>query len=129
VFTSDRSGSPQLYEKPISGGRAKRITFEGRYNASPAVSADGSTVALVHREDGRYRIAVIDRPSGLMSIITDGTFDESPSFAPNGSMILYASEFDNRGVLGAVSVDGTMKQRIRLTEGDVREPSWSPLLQ
>ncbi len=129
VFTSDRSGSPQIYEVPASGGRANRITFEGRYNASPSVSVDGNTIAMVHSEDGLYRIAVIDRPTGLMSIITDGNLDESPSFAPNGSMILYASESDGKGVLGAVSVDGSVKQRITLTEGDVREPSWSPLLR
>ena len=129
VFTSDRSGSPQIYEVPATGGRANRLTFEGRYNASPSVSEDGNTIALVHSEDGLYRIAVIDRPTGLMSVITDGSLDESPSFAPNGSMILYASESGGRGVLGAVSVDGSVKQRITLTEGDVREPSWSPRLQ
>lgn len=129
VFTSDRSGSPQIYEVSASGGRANRLTFEGRYNASPAVSSDGNTLALVNGEGGQYRIAVIDRPTGLMSVLTDGSLDESPSFAPNGSMILYASESAGRGVLGAVSVDGNVKQRITLSEGDVREPSWSPLLQ
>ncbi|MCB1756759.1 MAG: Tol-Pal system beta propeller repeat protein TolB [Gammaproteobacteria bacterium] len=129
VFTSDRSGSPQIYEVSASGGRANRLTFEGRYNASPAVSSDGNTLALVNGDGGQYRIAVIDRPTGLMSVLTDGSLDESPSFAPNGSMILYASESAGRGVLGAVSIDGNVKQRITLSEGDVREPSWSPLLQ
>lgn len=129
VFTSDRSGSPQLYEVAVSGGRAERITFEGRYNASPSVSEDGSTIAMVHGEGGQYRIAVIDRPTGLMSVLTEGSLDESPSFAPNGGMIMYASESGGKGVLGAVSVDGSVKQRITLKEGDVREPSWSPLLQ
>ncbi len=129
VFTSDRSGSPQLYEVPVTGGRANRITFEGRYNASPSVSNDGNSIALVHGEGGQYRIAIIDRPTGLMSVVTDGSLDESPSFAPNGSMIIYASESNGRGVLGAVSTDGNVKQRISLTEGDVREPSWSPHLR
>ncbi len=129
VFTSDRSGSPQIYEVPAAGGRANRLTFEGRYNASPTVSADGDTIAMVHGDGGQYRIAVIDRPTGLMSVVTNGSLDESPSFAPNGGMILYASESAGRGVLGAVSVDGSVKQRISLTEGDVREPSWSPLLR
>ena len=125
VFTSDRSGSPQLYEAALRGGLASRITFEGRYNASPSVSIDGNSIAMVHGEGGHYRIAVIDRKSGLMSVVTNGSLDESPSFSPNGSMILYASESNGRGVLGAVSIDGNVKQRIRLTEGDVREPAWS----
>ncbi len=129
VFTSDRSGSPQLYEVSIAGGRANRLTFEGRYNASPSVSGDGNSIAMVHAENGHYRIAIIDRPTGLMSVVTSGSLDESPSFAPNGAMVIYASELNGRGILGAVSTDGSVKQRIRLTEGDVREPAWSSHLQ
>ena len=128
VFTSDRSGSPQIYKVAVSGGKATRITFDGSYNASPASSGDGRTLAFVHANGGRYQIAVLDLQTGLMNVITDGSLDESPSFAPNGSMILYASESRGKGVLGAVSVDGSVKQRISLTDADVREPSWSPLL-
>ncbi len=126
LFTSDRSGSPQLYEQPLNGGRARRLTFEGKYNASATVSADGTRVAMVHGEQGRYRIAVLDRETGALRVVTDGSLDESPSFAPNGSMIIYATHGSGRGVLGAVSVDGRMKQRFTLAEGDVREPAWSP---
>lgn len=126
VFTSDRSGGPQLYEQSLDGGRARRLTFEGKYNASPSVSADGKRVAMVHGDKGRYRIAVLDRDTGALRVVTDGSLDESPSFAPNGSMIIYATHGTGRGVLGAVSVDGRMKQRFSLAEGDVREPAWSP---
>ena len=126
VFTSDRSGAPQLYEQSLDGGRARRLTFEGKYNASAAVSADGTRVAMVHGDKGRYRIAVLDRDTGALRVVTDGSLDESPSFAPNGSMIIYATQGGGRGVLGAVSVDGRMKQRFSLAEGDVREPVWSP---
>ncbi|MDH3713259.1 MAG: Tol-Pal system beta propeller repeat protein TolB [Gammaproteobacteria bacterium] len=126
VFTSDRSGAPQLYQQSLDGGRARRLTFEGKYNASATVSADGARVAMVHGDKGRYRIAVLDRDTGALRVVTDGTLDESPSFAPNGSMIIYATHGTGRGVLGAVSVDGRMKQRFSLAEGDVREPVWSP---
>lgn len=126
VFTSDRSGAPQLYQQSLDGGRAKRLTFEGKYNASAAVSADGTRVAMVHGDKGRYRIAVLDRDTGALRVVTDGSLDESPSFAPNGSMIIYATRGRDRGVLGAVSVDGRMKQRFTLSEGDIREPAWSP---
>jgi len=128
LFTSDRSGSPQIYQVSARGGRPERVSFQGRYNASPAVSPDGRLVAMVQGERGRYRIAVLDRDTDTVRVLTDGTLDESPSFAPNGSMILYATEGRGRGVLGAVSVDGRMKQRFTLSEGDVREPVWSPFL-
>jgi TolB protein len=127
VFTSDRGGRPQLYKSPVTGGRAQRLTFEGDYNAGAAFSPDGQHLAMVHGQGGRYRIAVLDLGSGLLRVVSDGTLDESPSFAPNGSMIIYATQFEGRGVLAAVSVDGRVRQRLMLHEGDVREPAWSPL--
>lgn len=126
VFTSDRSGGPQLYETPVSGGRATRITFEGKYNSNPTVSPDGSQIAFVHRSSTGYQIAIIDRESGLFRTLTNGKLDESPSFAPNGQMVIFATEREGRGTLGAVSIDGDVVQSLTLNSGSVREPVWSP---
>jgi TolB protein len=126
VFTSDRGGGPQLYRMPAQGGRAERITFEGSYNASADFSPDGKTLAMVHGANGKYRIAVQDLASGQLRVLSDGSLDESPSFAPNGSMIIYATEAGRRGVLAAVSSDGRFRQRFSLQQGNVREPVWSP---
>ncbi|MFK7861051.1 MAG: Tol-Pal system beta propeller repeat protein TolB [Granulosicoccus sp.] len=130
IFTSDRSGGPQLYEVSARGGRASRITFEGSYNASATVSADGSTLVFVHGAGAGFQIAAIDRRSGLFQVLTQGTLDESPSFAPNGQMIIYATEKNGRGTLGAVSLDGSVVQSLSLDDGgSVREPAWSPFVQ
>jgi len=126
IFTSDRGGRPQLYRVPATGGKARRLTYEGNYNARAAVSPDGKKVAMIHRHNGNFRVAVLDLESGYLRVMTDGTLDESPSFAPNGSMILYATSSGTRGVLAAVSVDGRVRQRLTVQEGDVREPAWSP---
>jgi TolB protein len=129
VFTSDRGGSPQLYKVEVgqSGttGRVERLTFDGNYNARASVSPDGQHVALVHRVDGRFRIAVLDMQNGQLNIITDSRLDESPSFSANGRMIIYATEDNYRGILAAVSVDGRAHQRLSSQTGDVREPAWS----
>lgn len=126
-FTSDRGGSPQVYRIPSSGGDAQRVTFEGSYNVTPRPSPDGKSLAYITRNNGRFQVAVMDLASRQTAILTDSTRDESPSFAPNGRMILYASEYGGRGVLAAVSVDGRVKQRLSGQAGDVREPAWGPL--
>lgn len=129
VFTSDRGGSPQLYRVSAWGGQPQRLTFDGKYNAGADFSPDGSKLAMVHGEGGAYRIAVLDLASGQLRVLTDGTLDESPSFSPNGSMIIYATEAGNRDVLAAVSADGRFRQRLSLQAGNVREPVWSPYQQ
>jgi TolB protein len=129
LFTSDRGGRPQVYKISAKGGKATRLTFEGKYNAKASVSQDGTKVTMVHRTNGQYRVAVMDLESGNLRVLTNGTLDESPSFAPNGSMIIYATSAGRRGVLKAVSVDGSIHQRLSVPEGDVREPAWSPFSQ
>jgi TolB protein len=126
IYTSSRSGKPQLYQQALTGGsKPERLTYEGGYNASASVSADGKSVAYVHGEGNVYRIAVMDLASKSSRILTDGPLDESPVYAPNNSMILFASQEANQAVLAAVSVDGRQKQRLAFTDGEVREPSWA----
>ena len=125
-FTSGRSGKPQIYRISASGGTAKRVTFEGRYNASPELSSDGTTLVFVQGEGNIFKIASMDLKTGFVQVLTDGPLDESPSFSPNGSIILYAATEKFRGVLAAVSTDGRFKQKLVLSEGNVREPSWGP---
>ena len=127
-FTSDRGGSPQIYRMATGGGDAVRLTFDGAYNVSPRVSPDGKTMAFVARHQGRFQVAVMDLASRQTQILTDTQRDESPSFAPNGSMILYATVIGSRGVLAAVSSDGRVKQRLSVQAADVREPAWGPFL-
>jgi TolB protein len=126
-FTSDRSGGPQIYRVAADGsGSAQRVSFEGSYNARPRVSPDGNSLAVVHNDRGNYRIALLDLERNTTQVLSDGRQDESPSFAPNGSMIIFATRQGGRGVLAAVSTDGRVKQSIASAAGDVREPVWSP---
>jgi TolB protein len=128
-FTSDRGGKPQVYRVAAGGGTAERITLEGEYNARATVAPDGRSIAVAHGQGNEYRIGVWDLENERMRILTPGVLDESPSFAPNSSMILYATREGDRGVLSAVSADGNVRQRLILSEGDVREPAWSPVIR
>jgi TolB protein len=126
VFTSDRGGSPQIYRMPASGGTAQRVTFQGNYNARSSYSPDGRSLVMVSREGGQFRIALLTLASGAARQLSNGPLDESPSFAPNGSMVIYASQSNGRGVLAAVSIDGKVRERLSQDTGDVREPAWGP---
>lgn len=125
AFTSDRGGNPQIYLMSASSGVPRRLTFKGNYNARPVFSKDGNRLAFVHGGGG-YRIGVLDLKDKTLNVLTSGPLDESPSFAPNGRMILYATRGEGRGQLAIVSVDGRVQQRLQTQEGDVQEPAWSP---
>ena len=126
-FTSDRSGGPQIYRTDVAvHQRVQRITFDSPYNARPRPSPDGRSLALVSREGSDYRIAVQDLASGSVRVLTRGSLDESPSFAPNGMGIIYAGRVGGRGTLETVAIDGEVSQRLKSDRGDVREPVWGP---
>lgn len=126
VFTSSRTGKPQIYRISTRGGHPKRLTFEGKYNASPQVSSNGRILVHVQGEGSTFRIATLDLQSGFTQTLTQGPLDESPDFAPNGAMVIYASTDKFQGVLYAVSTDGRFKQKLGVSEGDIREPTWGP---
>lgn len=127
IFTSNRGGKPQIYQLDLDSLAVKRVTYEGDYNARGTVTADGRTLVFVHRSGGNFHIAAQDLKRGNVRILSDTRLDESPSVSPNGTMVLYATETRGQGILAAVSIDGRVRFRIPATEGDVREPAWSPL--
>jgi TolB protein len=127
-FTSDRAGGPQIYRIGIqSGDKPRRLTFQGSYNARARLSPDESQMAFVTQEDGGYRIAVQDlRGRGEVQVLTKGHSDVSPSYAPNGAEIIYATRDRGRGVLALVSADGRVQERLVSSEGELQEPAWAP---
>jgi TolB protein len=125
-FTSDRSGGPQVYRMPAAGGDAQRVTFRGDYNISPRISADGRTLVYVSRRSDLFQVEALDLSSSQETTITDTVRDESPSFAPNGRLVLYATEVGGRGILALASTDGRARARLSGPNGDVREPAWGP---
>ena len=127
AFTSDRGGTPQIYRMPAAGGPAQRLTFEGNYNVGPRYSPDGRFLAFVQRDGGRYRIATLELATGQVQVLTDGSLDDSPTYAPNGKMILYEAQVDGKGQLAAVSGDGRVRQRLTSSAGDVQDPAWGPM--
>lgn len=128
IFTSNRGGSVQIYEMRLADRRIKRLTYEGGYNARGDISNDGRHLIMVHRKRGNFHIAVQDIATGVVNVLTETLLDESPSIAPNGSMLIYATLDGGQGILSAVSIDGQVKFRIPSRRGEVREPVWSPML-
>lgn len=129
LFTSDRTGQPQIYQVSVTGGFAERLTFDCFYCAKGRFLPDGKNLVHVRRdtrEDNSYSIAIFNIETQRVLTLTNTSLDESPSVAPNGSMIMFATTVNGRGILDAVSIDGRVKFRLPSAQGDVREPSWSP---
>ena len=123
IFTSGRGGSPQIYRVNLGNGQTERLTFKGEYNARASFTPDGKHIVMLHRENGMYNIAIQDLENGAIDILTSSGRDESPSVAPNGSMVIHGTEY---GVLGLVSTDGRVKLQLPAREGKVQDPAWSP---
>jgi TolB protein len=128
-FVSDRGGSPQIYRMSAQGSHAERVSFVGNYNISPAPSPDGRWLAFISRVNGAFRLHVMELTSGTVTALSDSTADESPSFAPNSRMIIYATRDKGQEALMTTSVDGRIKTRLAGSQGDIREPEWGPFLR
>ncbi|PCJ42215.1 MAG: Tol-Pal system beta propeller repeat protein TolB [SAR86 cluster bacterium] len=130
IFTSERSSTPQIYQVDLETRWEERLTFEGNYNARARMLSDGNNMIIVHRYDSNddFHISVLNLERGTIRILTETALDESPSIAPNASMVIYASKSGDRGILNAVSIDGRVKFQIPSAQGNVREPAWSPFL-
>ncbi len=129
IFTSDRGGRPQIYKVELSSNLVERLTFEGPYNASAVLLPDGEHLVYVHRRNGVDHIAWQDLVRDDVRVLTQTALDESPSVAPNGTMLIYATQVEGRGILAVVSIDGRVKYRLPSSTGDVREPAWSPFIE
>ncbi|WP_430523438.1 Tol-Pal system beta propeller repeat protein TolB [Pseudomonas sediminis] len=129
-FTSDRAGRPQIYKTNINSGAVERVTFVGNYNANPKLSADEKTLVMIHRQDGFtvFKVAAQDLETNRLRILSDTSLDESPTVAPNGTMLIYATRQQGRGVLMLASTNGRVRLPLPTAQGEVREPSWSPYL-
>lgn len=128
LFTSGRGGSPQIYRLTLANGSISRVSYDGNYNARASYTPNQQNIVMLHREDRQFNIGVQNVGSGRIMPLTDSQMDESPSVAPNGRLVLYATHYQDKGVLAIVSIDGRIKMRLPSRDGDVQEPAWSPYL-
>ena len=128
VFTSNRGGRPQIYQVELATNFVERLTFHGAYNARARLLNEGAHLVFVHRRNGIDHVAWLDLERDDLRVLTETRLDESPSLAPNGTMLIYATKEQGRGILAVVSIDGRVKYRLPSSSGDVREPSWSPFI-
>lgn len=128
LFTSGRGGSPQIYRLDLNSLSVSRVTYDGNYNARATETANRKQIVVLHRGDGQFTIGVQDAGSSHIVPITFSGFDESPTVAPNGRFVLYATRDGERGALSIVTIDGRVRKPVSTVSGDAQEPAWSPFL-
>lgn len=129
IFVSDRTGGPQIYRVSAGGGNVQRLTYQGGYNVSPKVSPDGKSFTYIRREGGRFRVMLQDFTSGYARPLSESSYNERPSFAPNGQVVLYASDRGGKSVLYAATTSGGARARIGVVDGEIQDPAWGPVNQ
>ena len=128
-FVSDRGGGPQIYRMSTSGQGVERVTFTGAYNISPALSPDGRWMAYISRVGGAFKLNLMELATGMTRELTSSTADESPSFAPNSKLLMYATQQQGREALMTTTLDGKVKATLGGQSGDIREPDWGPFFR
>lgn len=130
IFTSNRSGGPQIYQKNLTTGTITRLTYDGNYNARASYTPDGNHIVMLNQESKLFNIGILDLDTSTFRVLTSssGTDNESPSIAPNGSMVLYGTLYSGRSVLAMVASDGSVQLRLPAPNGEVQDPAWSPFL-
>jgi len=127
-FVSDRGGAPQIYKVGVTGQGVERVTFTGTYNISPSISQDGRWMAYISRIGGAFKLHLMDIAGGNVRVLSDTVADESPSFAPNSKLVVYATQVQGHEALMTTTLDGKVKARLTGQNGDIREPNWGPFL-
>jgi len=130
IFTSNRSGGPQIYQKNLATGAITRLTYDGNYNARASFTPDGNHIVMLNQESKLFNIGILDLDTSTFRVLTNssGTDNESPSIAPNGSMVLYGTLYSGRSVLSMIASDGSVQVRLPARDGEVQDPAWSPYL-
>lgn len=130
IFTSNRGGSPQIYKFNLVTKKSKRLSYKGSYNASASITDSQKEIVLLHRNSNKsFSIALQELSSGIISPLTFSKYDESPSLAPNGKMLVYATKINGKGRLRVTTLDAKVNFKLPKVDGNMQEPSWSPYLQ
>lgn len=130
AYTLDQCGNPQIYKINLTQGHSQRLSWKGSKNQNANVSIDGKFLVLVHSDHGSIQhITKLNLKNGDIQALTDSFLDETPSLAPNGTMIIYSSASQKLGSsLQIVSTNGYFKRCIlTITTGRLTGPTWSPI--
>ena len=126
AFVSDRTGAPQLYVIGADGLGQRKLAISESYCDRPTWSpAPYNEIAFASRSGPGFDIKVFDISTGSVHALTFGEgSNESPSWAPNGRHLAFASNRSGKVQIFTVGRDGKNVRQITRS-GNNLKPDWS----
>jgi TolB protein len=128
IYTSLRSGYPDIYRIDLVSNRRTRIVAFPGLNLGGDVSPSGRELALTLSKDGNPELYVMGVGGGSMTRITrtPRAAEASPSWSPDGSRIVFVSDQAGSPQLYIMSAQGGSPRRITFRGSENVAPDWGP---
>lgn len=132
AFLSDRAGRAMIYtlDPKATEKDVKRVSFIGKFNATPSFSPDGMNIVFSSWEKS-FDIYRVSQDGGeLVRLTKDFGSNEDPNYSPDGEFIIFSSKrlISSKHATQDIYImdkDGNIIGALTRSNGNCSTPRWS----